>query len=109
MIVIAIHSSLTAVGFFNNGYVGKQPMAWKDYSVEYCLKELQENMDGCTGSCDIAEILSKTMWNTIQPYNVGNEENERIDIVGKGEKAQYLISLSEPCATQSQVLMTLKK
>ena len=35
-----IHSSLTAVRFFNNGYVGKQPVAWKEYCVEYWLKEI---------------------------------------------------------------------
>ena len=30
-----IHSSLTAVCCFVNGYVGKQPMAWKEYCAEY--------------------------------------------------------------------------
>ena len=28
---IRIHSSLTAVHCFDNGYVGKQPVAWKEY------------------------------------------------------------------------------
>ena len=62
-----IHSSLTAVRFFDNGYVGKQPVAW----IEYCagLKELQESMDGCTGHYDITEILLKTALNTIQSIN----------------------------------------
>ena len=30
-----IHSSLTTVRCFDNGYVGKQPVAWKEYCVEY--------------------------------------------------------------------------
>ena len=52
-----IHSSLTVVHFFNSGYVGKQPVAWKEYCVELWLKELQKSMDRCTGCCDITEIL----------------------------------------------------
>ena len=35
-----IHFSLTAVRCFDNGYVGKQPVAWKEYCVDYWLKEL---------------------------------------------------------------------
>ena len=30
-----IHSSFTAVRCFDNGYVGKQPVAWKEYCAEY--------------------------------------------------------------------------
>ena len=33
------HSSLTAVCCFNNGYVGKQPVAWKECCVEFWLKK----------------------------------------------------------------------
>ena len=51
------HSSLTAVRCFDNGYAGKQPVAWKEYCLEYWLKELQESMDRCTGCCNITEIL----------------------------------------------------
>ena len=61
-----IHSSLTAVCCFNNGYVGKQPVAWKEYSAEYWLKVLQESMSMCTGRHDITEILLKTALNTIK-------------------------------------------
>ena len=43
-----IHSSLAAVRCFDNGYVGKQPVAWKEYYAEYWLKERQESMDMCT-------------------------------------------------------------
>ena len=50
-------------------YVGKQPVAWKEYCVEYWLKELQESMDRCTGCCDITEILLKTALNNIQSIN----------------------------------------
>ena len=61
-----IHSSLTAVLCFDNGYVGKHPMAWKEYCAEYCFKELQESMVRCTGCRDITEILLKTPLNTVQ-------------------------------------------
>ena len=64
-----MYSSLTAVHWFNNGYVGKQPEAWKEYCVEYCLKELQKNMNRCTDRRDITEILLKTALNIIQSIN----------------------------------------
>ena len=57
---------LTAVSCFDNGYVGKHPVAWKEYCAEYWLKELQESMNRCTGRRDITEILLKTALNTIQ-------------------------------------------
>ena len=44
-----IHSSLTAVCCFGSGYVGKQPVARKEYWAEYWLKELKESIDRCTG------------------------------------------------------------
>ena len=56
-----IHSSLTAVCCFYNGYMGKQPVTWK----EYCT----ESMDRCTCCHDITEIQLKTALNTIQPIN----------------------------------------
>ena len=40
-----IHSYLTTACCFDNGYVGKQPVAWKEYCVEYWLKDLQESID----------------------------------------------------------------
>ena len=64
-----IHSSLTAVRFFDNGHVGKQPVAWKEYCVEYWSKELQESMDKCTGRRHITDILLKTALNAIQLIN----------------------------------------
>ena len=51
---------------FDNCYVGKQPVAWKEYCTEYCLKELQESMDRCTSHWDMTEILLKMALNTIQ-------------------------------------------
>ena len=32
------------------GYVGKQPVALKEYCAKYWLKELQETIDKCTGA-----------------------------------------------------------
>ena len=64
-----IHSSLTVVHYFDNGWVGKQPVAWKEYCADCYLKEIQEDMDRCTGCHDITEILLKTSLNTIQSIN----------------------------------------
>ena len=33
-----IHFSLITVHCFDNGYLGKQPVAWKEYCAEYWLK-----------------------------------------------------------------------
>ena len=66
LMIVRIHSSFTVVRCFDIGYVGKQPVAWKEYCAEYWLKELQESMDRCYGSNDITEILLKTALNTIQ-------------------------------------------
>ena len=64
-----IRSCLTAVCCFDNGYVEKQPVAWKEYWAEYWLKELQESMGRCTGRRDITEVLLKTALTTIQSIN----------------------------------------
>ena len=64
-----VHSSLTAVRCCDNSYVGKQPLAWKEYCAEYWLKEFQESMDRCTGRHNITEILLKMELNTIQSIN----------------------------------------
>ena len=45
--------------------VVKQPVAWKEHCAEYRLEELQKSMDRCTGSCDITEILLKTVLNIL--------------------------------------------
>ena len=58
MIVIAtgfIPLSLTALNCFDNGYLGKQPVTWKEYCAECWLKELQESTDRCTGR-EVIEI-----------------------------------------------------
>ena len=52
-----IHSSLTAVCCFYNGYKGKQPVAWIEHCAEYWLEELRESMDRFTGHRDMTEIL----------------------------------------------------
>ena len=61
-----IHSSLTAVHSFDNGYLGKQTVARKENCAEYWLKELQETMDRCAGRRNITEVLLKTALKTIQ-------------------------------------------
>ena len=71
-----IHSSLTAVRCFDNGYVGKQPVSWKENSAEYWLKELQESIDSCTGFRDLTEILLKTTLNSIQSINSHTIQNK---------------------------------
>ena len=64
-----IHSSLTVVCCFNNGYVGKQQVVWKEYCAAYWLKKLQKSMDKCSGHHAITEMLLKTALNTIQSIN----------------------------------------
>ena len=96
MIVICdkIHPSPTAVDCFDNGYVGKQPVAWKEHCAEYWLKELQESMDRYTGRRSITEILLKTALNTIQSLNISNDKfldwsksiafaDDKINVTGK--------------------------
>ena len=64
-----IHSSLTSVHCFDNGYVGNQQVGWKECCAEYWLKELQKSMDKCTCRHAITEILLKIALNTIQSIN----------------------------------------
>ena len=60
-------SPLSIVSIMVN--VGKQPVAWKEYSEECWFKELQENIDRRTGRRERTEILLKTTLNTIQSKN----------------------------------------
>ena len=69
------NSSLTLVHCFDNGYVGKQPVSWKEYCVEYCLQEFQESTDGCTGRPAMTEILLKTALNIIQSIQKSTFQN----------------------------------
>ena len=72
MIVVAKEFiPLLTVHCFNNGYVGKQPVAWKEYCTQYWLKELQESMGRYTGQPDITEIMFK---NGVEQYSV-NQSN----------------------------------
>ena len=48
-----IHCSVNAVLCFDNSFVGKQPVAWKEYCAKYWLKELKESVDRATGRRDI--------------------------------------------------------
>ena len=61
-----IYSSFTAVHYFDDGYMGKHPVAWKEYCADYWLKQLQESMGSCTGRPGITEIRLKTALNTSQ-------------------------------------------
>ena len=65
-----IYSSLTAVRCFDNGYMGKLLVAWKEYSAEYSwLNEFQESLDSCIGRCAMTEILLEKALNTFQSIN----------------------------------------
>ena len=59
-----IHFPLTTVCYFDNGYVGKQPVAWNKYCAEYLLKELQESMDRFSGCRGMIQIRFKMALNT---------------------------------------------
>ena len=62
-----IHSSVIAVRCcFSNSYVGKQPVASKEYCAECLLKELQKSMDRCIDHRDRTEITVKTAIYTIK-------------------------------------------
>ena len=69
-----IHSCLTAASCFDNGYVWKQPVLWKEYCAVYSLKELQESTDRCTGRSERTQILLKTALKTIQSINLYLQE-----------------------------------
>ena len=51
------HLSHKAFHCFNNGYVGKQLVDWKEYCTEYWLKEFQDSKYRCTGCRNITEII----------------------------------------------------
>ena len=68
-----IHSSLTTARCFDNGYVGKEPVARREYCAEYRLKEIQESKDRCIGRCNITEILLKKALINIQSINQSTE------------------------------------
>ena len=49
-----IHSSLTTVRCFDNGYLGKLPVAWKEYCAEYWLKEVPYRVENFVRKGEIA-------------------------------------------------------
>ena len=49
--------------YFDDGYVGNQPVAWKECCAEYWFKEVQKSIDRCTGRRRITAL------NTIQSIN----------------------------------------
>ena len=64
-----IHISVSAVRCFDSGYMGKQPVAWKEYCAEYWFNELLKSMDRCTGCHGIMELLLKMALHTIKSIN----------------------------------------
>ena len=69
-------------------FVGKPPVAWKEYCGVYCLEGLQKSMDRCNECCDITEILLKTMLKNIQlSISSPNLRQFYNDILG--EKLKY--------------------
>ena len=60
-------------------------LIWKEYCVEYWLKELQESMDRWTGCCNMTEILLKTALHTKLSIN------------------KLIILIWTPCLTQCDV------
>ena len=91
----------SAVDCFDNGYVGKQPVAWKGYCAEYWLQELQKSMDSCT-CCYMTEILLKMALNTTQKKPLINlsircQKFQPFDFNKKmGDSFQSMITLPPP-------------
>ena len=59
----------TVIGFIallQLSFIRMHPVAWKEYFVEYWLKEIQESMDKYIGCHAITEIMLKTVLNTTQ-------------------------------------------
>ena len=67
---------------FDNSYLGKQPVVWKDYCAEYWLKEVQESIDRCTGCRDITGILLKVCvkHHTINELNLVYKIKSSLDL-----------------------------
>ena len=111
-----IHSSLTTVHCFDNGYVGKQPVAWKEYCVEYWLKELQESLDRCTGIRDINWSTVETALNTIQSINFSMRgivvkylrRNPRVLCSSRTGYPKFFVGLSLGKTLQSPGLVLVK-
>ena len=49
------HSFFTIIHCFDDGYIGKQTSAWKEYCAKYCKNVHQESKGRCTGSRAITE------------------------------------------------------
>ena len=70
MVVTAIgFISLTIVHCFGNGYVGKQPVAWKEYCSEFWWKGLQDSMDRCTPRYNWTTVGNGVKNHTISQLN----------------------------------------
>ena len=58
-----------SIHWFNDCYVGKQPLALEEYCAGYWPKELLESMDRCTGCHDVTDILLIFAFNTMHSIN----------------------------------------
>ena len=50
----------------SDGFLGKPPVALREFQTEYWLEKTQKSMDRCTGHHDIIEIMFKTALNNVQ-------------------------------------------
>ena len=55
-----IHYSLISVHCFDYGYVGKQPVVWKEYCAESGKNNCRKKKAKCTGHRDIIAKILKT-------------------------------------------------
>ena len=56
-----------------DGHVGKQLVAGKEYCTKHWLKKMRKIMDRCIGHGNVTEIMLKKALNTIQP--IGSNQN----------------------------------
>ena len=62
-------------------------MALKEYCGEFWLKELQDNMNRCTGHSDITEIFLKMALNTIQSIKLKAFSGDKLKLA----KVMFLV------------------
>ena len=67
---------------FDNGYVGNQPVAWKEHCVKYGLQVPDEHMDRCAGCRDVTENAVKNL--KLATANYFSMEESKICCLGKG-------------------------
>ena len=91
--LIEVHSSLTAVHCFDNRYVGKQPVAWKELCVKYWLKEPQESMVRRTGHHNISNSIICLEFQSINRKNTVDNFHFQINKIGISKCIQQVYFL----------------